>query len=58
MRTFGALITIAAGLGAVTPAGVAAQPEGAPAVLATYADIAAAGYEDAWLTAREAAGGD
>jgi putative iron-regulated protein len=51
MRTFGALITIAAGLGAVTPAGVAAQPEGAPAVLATYADIAAAGYEDAWLTA-------
>jgi putative iron-regulated protein len=55
MRTFSILTTIAAGLGSVALAGAAAaaEREGAAAVLATYADIAEAGYEDAWLTAQQ-----
>jgi putative iron-regulated protein len=56
MRSLGILSITAAALALSVPAGGhAAEPEQA-AVLATYADIAEATYEDAWLTARNLQG--
>jgi putative iron-regulated protein len=57
MRNLGTLFTTAAAALAISvAAGVdAAEPDEA-AVLATYADIAEATYEDAWLTAKDLQG--
>ncbi|HYZ26292.1 MAG TPA: imelysin family protein [Geminicoccaceae bacterium] len=53
MRSLGTLSITAAALAMSVAAGVdAAEPDQA-AVLATYADIAEATYEDAWLTAKD-----